>query len=201
MKSQEGPPSAPLKSSSPSGVKYRRLKAAVVLAVVIIFALELFLFVIAAGTHTFLVSPSWALTVRTASIYCGTVFAVLGIWAAIATRDRVNAFQAFFAPIIMPCLAFVVGRVMFIGIVPLLAALLLGHQVEIPYTVSTPTRSGGKACSSGIGLEDLPIGLDTLCIHDEALREGLLPGSRIIVTGYGTTEGIFFKTLRRVDRH
>ena len=169
------------------------------LAVFVLLLLELIILAIARVSNTFLVAPSWASNIRTASVYVGLGFAFLAFYASIAMRHRQNRFHAFIRSILGPVLFFMMGRTMFIFIVPLLAAVFWGHQVEIRYTVSNPTRSGGRGCRSAIGLEELPFGQDTICIHDEALREGLLPGSHIAVTGYGTSEGIFFKTLRIVD--
>lgn len=75
-------------------------------------------------------------------------------------------------------------------------ALIAGQQVELSYTVDHNERSGSKGCRSPIGLQGLPFLFDRLCGVPDDIRRGFKPGSQVVVTGRGTTFGVYPESLR-----
>lgn len=83
--------------------------------------------------------------------------------------------------------------------VPMIHAMIAGHHVELPFTVVGADQYGDRRCRSPIEFQGLPFFFDRVCGFANDFRQGLTPGSRIVVIGRGTSLGVFAESLRRVD--
>ncbi|MBS1168389.1 MAG: hypothetical protein H6R00_4414 [Proteobacteria bacterium] len=80
--------------------------------------------------------------------------------------------------------------------IPMAAALLSGKIVDINYTVESPDYIKTKFFNSPISLADMPTYNNVLCDLPAEFRQQLHPGSEIVVTGRGTSWGLFVRSAR-----
>ena len=73
---------------------------------------------------------------------------------------------------------------------PLAIQLVSGKPVALSYEIEDLDRRGDGKCRRPIKLKGLPFAFDELCGVQQAVREKLLPGEKITVTGQGTRFGL-----------
>jgi hypothetical protein len=81
---------------------------------------------------------------------------------------------------------------------PLFWALLHGVETEFAYTVAKPDGGSRRYCRNSVELDGMP-SMDDLCWVSENFRESLAVGDRIIVSGTGTSFGLFVRSVRKVE--
>jgi hypothetical protein len=145
------------------------------------------------GTRSFLKS---ALR-RQAGLLTGAML-FLFIIKSIDTQPG-SDFKKACAIIMSPLFGYVMGRNAVVILGPMILGLVVGHQVELPFTVSNADHSGSRGCRSPVELESLPMLFDGLCRVPDDLRRSLGPGKKVVVTGRGTTFGVFAERFHPVD--
>lgn len=91
---------------------------------------------------------------------------------------------------------FIFGHQLVTMLVPTIAAAISRQDVEIIYVVNRPESINTKLCNAPIILEYMPSYGDELCNFPPTFRQQLSPGSEIVVTGRGTSWGLFVRTAR-----
>ncbi|WP_395449940.1 hypothetical protein ACHMW7_09080 [Aminobacter sp. UC22_36] len=179
----------------------RRLgKAAAILAIVWVLLGLLPLFANMLGTG-FLPSTEWASGTGTYGLVAGLATALLLLWAVLkAPRDEKDTDLRRFAGAIAALLfGFLIGKSVVDVTGPMAIALVAGDETELQFSVLRADGSGSKGCYSPVELEGLPAYFDSACGVPEAVRDSLAPGMHIILTGRGTSLGIFARHIRRAD--
>ena len=74
-----------------------------------------------------------------------------------------------------------------------------GKTVEVPYTVISADKFGSRRCRHPIELDLGAIFFDKLCRFSEELRVTLGPGDTIILSGRGTSMGLFASSARKLE--
>jgi hypothetical protein len=92
-----------------------------------------------------------------------------------------------FGPILFGCMAYDLLPVC----VPMIYSLVFGRDVELHYTVAKADGSSSRRCRRKIELVGLPFMFDEICGVTDEFRVKLRPGSKVVVTGYGTDYGLF----------
>ena len=82
---------------------------------------------------------------------------------------------------------------------PMLYTWVVGKPTERPFVVLRAHRSSDSKCRNGIVLRDLPMMTSKLCGLSGEFVAGLLPGQSIIVSGNGSSLGIFAASARPAD--
>ena len=103
------------------------------------------------------------------------------------------------AVIFAPLFGYLLGNTVVVVSVPMMLALIPGHQIELIFTVESGDRGGSRKCRSPLELQELPLLFDEICGVPEDFRQGLVPGQKIVLIGRGTDFGIFVQRLRKVD--
>jgi len=176
------------------------VKAAAILAIVwvLLGLLPLFADIFGAG---FLPSAEWASSSGTYGLVAGLATALLLIWAVQkAPRDEKDTDLRRFAGAIAALLfGFLIGKSVVDVTGPMAIALVAGEKTELKFRVLRADGSGSKGCYSPVELEGLPSFFNSACGVPDAVRDGLTPGMQIILTGRGTSLGIFARQIRRAD--
>jgi hypothetical protein len=81
---------------------------------------------------------------------------------------------------------------------PIVMAVTVGHQIELPFTVAHADQYGSR-CPSPVELLSLPFLFDRVCHVRSEFRRTLAPGARIVAIGLGTNLGVFAEDIRRID--
>ncbi|MHC2302781.1 hypothetical protein [Rhizobium mongolense] len=107
----------------------------------------------------FLPSTDWMAKSGALGIAAGLLTGAMVFLLIIRSIDTQpgSDFKKFCAIIMSPFFGYVIGRNAVIIIGPMILGLVVGHQVELPFTVSNANYSGSKGCRSPIELESLPI--------------------------------------------
>lgn len=145
----------------------------------------------------FLPSTEWAALMSTPSLAIGLVSAAVYVLALRTYQELRGDY-----PIIIcgaALLAFAAGRNIAILIVPMIFPLFAGGHVELPYTVVQIDGFESKGCRRPIKLEGLPLMFRELCGFPDSFRQGLAPGMRLSVAGYGTSYGLYVESARPAD--
>lgn len=94
-----------------------------------------------------------------------------------------------------PIFAYLLGKNLVAVALPMTLAMVAGHQVELSFTVANADRWGDSKCRTPVELEGLPFLFDTICRVRDDVRMSLLPGKPAVVTGRGTSLGLFAESL------
>ncbi len=81
----------------------------------------------------------------------------------------------------------------------MILAAIVGHHVELPFTVVRANQYGDRRCRSPVEFQGLPFFSDRICGVSNDFRQSLTPGGRILVIGRGTSLGVYAESLRTVD--
>lgn len=149
----------------------------------------------------FVPSIKWMAISNLLGVAAGVVSAALMLWLVLKSvaKTPVSGRKKFCGVVGAPLLGYLVGRNIAVLVGPMAIALIAGQQVELPFTVAYADRVGTRGCRSPIELQGLPFLFDRLCGVPNDIRLGFGPGSQVIVTGRGTTFGVYPESLRRVD--
>ncbi|NTF43053.1 hypothetical protein [Rhizobium rhizogenes] len=145
--------------------------------------------------------PSTSFLNGTASlrITLGLIGAVLVTISSIKNIDIENGeLRKILAVLTSPFLGYFLGNTPVTIGGPMLVAAIVGHHVELTYQVSNADGPGHKGCRLAIDIQDMPFGFSSLCGVPDDLREGLKPGTQIVVEGRGTSLGVYATAFHRV---
>lgn len=103
------------------------------------------------------------------------------------------------ASLLLPAIGAMLGYMLMAGTLPMIAAAAAGGPVQSAYTVHDASVTGSKGCRPKISFSGLPFLLDSICDAPvEQVRE-LKRGSRVVLTGTGTSSGMFYRDLIVAD--
>ncbi len=144
-------------------------------------------------------SPAFAYQVRWLALIVGlanalSCFLMFRHIKRIRKADKENqAFPAF----LFGCLILAVcGYYSTITTLPMAAAVLAGNETEMTFVVDKVWPFSMKYCGRAVELRYLSPHYGTLCDVAPEFAEELHPGSEILVTGRGTSWGLFVKSAR-----
>lgn len=151
--------------------------------------------------HTFLLSPEWASQSGKATLVV-TLAIILLLLVAVFTAKVEGPETILGRPIAVLGAIFLglfAGRNLALIAGPMAITLIAGRQVEHTFTVTDSDHIGSRGCRKPVGLEGLPFLLDRLCGVPDELRKQLFPGARIIVTGLGSSSGVYASKVRLAE--
>lgn len=106
-----------------------------------------------------------------------------------ATRRKISI-------VLVPVAGFAAGFGLLSTLLPWASAVAAGEETEYRYTVErTANRS---KCRSAVYLRDMPTGADRICNLPEWVRISINPGDVLVVSGRGTSLGIFVERIRLI---
>ncbi len=147
----------------------------------------------------FLPSNDWASKAALPALVIGLVSAALPFWLILKSRHEIDGVKKGFGLIIAPAAGYFLGKDLVVVALPLLFALIAGHQVELSFTVVDADDRGGSRCRTPVQVEGVPMIFDEICRVPDDVRRELGPGRRIAVAGRGTSLGVFAESLRVID--
>jgi hypothetical protein len=150
--------------------------------------------------YSYLPSTEWVTRTNLAGFVVGLISGALVLWFLVIKKVLPDAdVKRFFVLLGTPVFGFFLGRNVVVIAVPMIIALVAGHQVELPFTVAHADHSGGRGCHSPIDLQEMPFFWDRLCDVPDTFRHALSPGKHIAVIGLGSSLGVFAEDLHRLD--
>lgn len=147
----------------------------------------------------FLPSALWIDETSEISTIFGMVFAITALVFAIRSA-RTNSYgdlKNFFMMIFAPVIGYAAGQNPIAVSIPMILAAFAGHQIDLRFTVSHNDRGGERHCRRPIELQNLPFLFDQICGVSDDVRRQFPAGEPIVVTGHGTSWGIYEQTFRR----
>lgn len=166
----------------------------------VLVAILMFLpFFLNAAKIQWLPSPSFAINIRVVAFI--VAFATsLSCWLMFRHIGRIRQVdkdgQSTPAVLLLCLFLAVCGYYSTITTAPLAAAVLAGDDMEMTFVVKDVKPYPIKHCGYAIELEYLSPHYGTLCNFPPEFTDSLSPGSEIIVTGRGTSWGLFVKSAR-----
>ncbi|WP_148292625.1 hypothetical protein [Paracoccus aminophilus] len=150
--------------------------------------------------RSFLPAPDWAAQMQVAALVVGVICAYGVIWLDARVPPEVNKGKPLgrMTKVAVCLLGFFFGRMLVLVSFPFVMTLALGQPIGMVYVVQSAKGGDGK-CPRHIVLEELPPVFHRLCSYPEEARANLAPGSRIFVTGTGSSFGIFPEGFHIVD--
>ncbi|MBP2557692.1 hypothetical protein J2T08_004284 [Neorhizobium galegae] len=110
-----------------------------------------------------------------------------------------NDLKKLCAALASPLGGFFLGKSSIVIAGPMILAVIAGHQTDLTYVVDDAHPPSSRGCRSPLSLQELPFFFDKLCGVKNEFKLGLARGSKIVVTGRGTSFGIFAYGMRRFD--
>ncbi len=148
-------------------------------------------------------SPEWAVQARVPAIISGVSMAGFMAWAValgIKIRPQKMGKAARYAVILFaPIMGFPIGSFAVLTGGPMIAAITIGTETEIQYTIAKVTARSSRRCRNRIDLMDMLLFSDQLCGFSPEFKSTLARGDAIIVTGHGTAWGLFPHSAHRVE--
>jgi hypothetical protein len=128
----------------------------------------------------FLPSMEWLAKSSVVGIVAGLLTGAMLFLFIIKSIDTQpgSDFKKACAIIMSPFFGYVMGRNAAVILGLMILGLVVGHQVELPFTVSNAHHSGSRGCRSPVELESLPLLFDRLCRVPDDLRRSLGPGKK-----------------------
>jgi len=83
--------------------------------------------------------------------------------------------------------------------IPMAVALLGGYEANIQYSIIRADRDGSKHCPQPIELDMAMLVFKDLCFFSDQFRRTLSPGDTIILSGRGTSMGLFPSSARKLE--
>ncbi|WP_411196420.1 hypothetical protein [Rhizobium sp.] len=127
------------------------------------------------------------------------VSAALPFWIILKSRHQTDGVKRGFGLLFAPVAGFLLGKHLVVIAVPMLFAVIAGHQVELSFTVVDAHKWGDSKCRTPVQVEGVPMLFDEICRVPDDIRRELGPLHRIAVSGRGTSRGVFVESLRRID--
>ncbi|MCA2407399.1 hypothetical protein GYN07_04385 [Rhizobium leguminosarum bv. viciae 248] len=145
----------------------------------------------------FLPSIEWTSNANGPSIVAGLLPAAYLSWLGWKAADvtPLGDGKAAIAMLSAPIFAYFLGKNLVAIALPMALAMVAGNQVELSFTVANADRWGDSKCRTPVELEGLPFLFDTICRVRDDVRMSLLPGGPAVVTGRGTSLGLFAESL------
>ncbi|WP_245436922.1 hypothetical protein [Rhizobium chutanense] len=146
----------------------------------------------------FLPSVEWTSKANHPSIVAGLLPAAYLSWRAWKAMDvtPIGDGKMAIAMLSAPFFAYFLGKNLVAVALPMTFAIVAGHQVELSFTVANADQWGDSKCRTPVELEGLPFLFDTVCRVRDDVRMSLLPGRPTVVTGRGTSLGLFAGSLK-----
>ncbi len=148
-------------------------------------------------------SPEWAVQARVSAIISGVSMAGFMAWAvALGTNigpHKTGKAARFAIILFAPILGFPIGSFAVLAGGPMIAAITIGTETEIQYTIANVTARSSRRCRNRIDLMDMPLFSDQLCGFSADFGSTITRGDTIIVTGRGTAWGVFSHSAHRVE--
>lgn len=169
------------------------------LFIAITFGFLLLTYVLAAFHIQYLPSPDYVKGVRYYAMLSAAACAMFGFSLFVNApfdETKESGLKHLIGALASPGFSAVIGYLLVTSTIPLGAAIFSTHEVSITFTVAWPEYVGGKFCNRPIGLASLPMLNDTLCNFPPSFQQQLRSGSRIVVTGRGTSWGLFVRSAR-----
>ncbi len=185
-------------SSGEQLVGFKKLVAILVVAWLLLGMLPVFAKMFG---YDFLPSTGWASKSTIPGLAAGLISAASVLWAFLKIAHKIPGSRAKRAGSVLfsTVLAWFLGKTAAVIVVPMMLALIAGHQVELTFIVDRADRDGSRRCRSPLELKGLPWPFDEICRVPNDFRQDLAPGGRVVVVGRGTSLGVFAKSLRQVD--
>lgn len=147
--------------------------------------------------YNFVPSTEWISTTRIPGLGVGLASAALVSWGILkALPTASSGMKKIVIVFSAPFIGYFLGKNAAVIAVPMILALIVGHQVELPFTVERADGNRTKRCSSPVELQGLPFFFDRVCRVPDDFRQRLNPGSRMVVIGRGTSLGVYPYSLR-----
>ncbi len=127
-----------------------------------------------------------------ASIFCGALSAVICLCLALFRTEPSIVGEGKWAILVLigPIFGFALGYQVLFAI-PMMMAVVSGHDIEYQYTVWAVKPHGSKHCHSKIILEETPLLFDSLCGVSSEIMNSVAKGAKIKVAGRGNSLGVF----------
>jgi hypothetical protein len=145
--------------------------------------------------YNFVPSTVWISTTSFPGLAAGLSTAALMPWAVLKDAST-SGMKKIFGVLFAPFFGYFLGKSAVVIAVPMILALIAGHQVELPFTVERADGNHTKRCSSPVELQGLPFFFDRVCRVPDDFRQRLNPGRRMVVIGRGTSLGVYPDSLR-----
>lgn len=131
-----------------------------------------------------------------ASIFCGTLSAIICLCLALFRTEPSIVGEGKWAILVLigPIFGFALGYQVLFAI-PMMMAVVNGHAVEYQYTVWAVKPHGSKHCRSKITLEETPLLFNSLCGVSSEIINSVARGAKIKVAGRGNSLGVFPQRL------
>lgn len=150
----------------------------------------------------FLPSTEWLNRTFLVGIGAGLISAGGAVWIVcrrLATFPDGGEVRKAVAVMSAPFLGYFVGKHAVVYVGPMIIALVAGSQVELSFTVADANRHYSSRCPSSIELQSFPLIFNRLCGVPEEVGRNLASGGQIIVSGRGTSLGVYADSLRPGD--
>lgn len=149
----------------------------------------------------FLPSPSWAAWTLMPSLVVGAAFAAFILWArwSYSFFRRKGVARRRGGAILAACLWFLIGYLFVMVSIPWAEAVVVGHPFDMRFTVSKVTWTAGRLLRREVHVEGLPLAAESVHSLPGDFVDGLRPGMEIIVSGRGTSHGLFVSQVRLAD--
>ncbi len=145
--------------------------------------------------YNFVPSTEWISTTRIPGLGAGLATAALMFWGVLKDAST-SEMKKIFGVLFVPFFSYFLGKSAVVIAVPMILALIAGHQVELPFIVERADGNRTKRCSSPVELQGLPFFFDRVCRVPDDFRQRLNPGRRMIINGRGTSLGVYPDSLR-----
>ncbi|MGF7004757.1 hypothetical protein [Aminobacter sp. BE322] len=149
----------------------------------------------------FVPSTEWASTTRGPGLVAGLGTVMLWLWSVWSADDWPSRsdLSKFGAALGVLLLGFMTGKNIVDVTGPMAIALVAGGETELQFTVERADSFGPKGCRSQVELQGLPLLFDSACGVPSDFRDSLTPGTRVVVSGRGTSLGVYARYMRRAD--
>jgi len=131
------------------------------------------------GYH-YLPTPAWVSEAYWFSSILGVYVGGVSLWTVQRNSKRNGGFgkgiKFALTLLFAPVLGFWLGSFAVTAGGPMIAAIIVGDQVEIQYQVLEANGRNDRRCSGPIKVDGMPYALDELCNFPESLRQKLTPG-------------------------
>ncbi|MBQ9351628.1 hypothetical protein [Phyllobacterium sp.] len=147
----------------------------------------------------YLPSTDWMETTKSYGLALGLIMAVAVFVFAIKKIDtNKGELRKIGAILVAPFMGYFLGSTPITVGVPMIASIVAGHHIELPYEVVRADAPSNRGCSRPIELQGLPFMVNSLCGYSDDVRRNLNPHMRIMVEGRGTSMGVHVATFHLI---